>query len=241
MADQGHANNVAHFEELVSICAGLGVQYDPSNADIALAAIQAQLAAVEASFGNWGDMRAAEAFADTSRENGFDVLGPRATASVNYYQSTDAPANRIADAKEFLRKLRGRRAKKLVDDPNTLLDESQGGISVAQTSYVQRVAHLDGLIDLYGSDAMYSPNETDVRVPTLVTLSNALKAFNTASFDANTATAAARSDFFVNAYTGDNNMIDTAMQIKKYLKALLGPSNIIYKQAAGLSFSRPRP
>jgi len=192
---------------------GFGVAYNPSNGDLELSKIQLQHTETEASFSNWGDKEAAETLADTNRENGFAILGTRATASVNYYQSTDAPDNRIKDAKEFLRKLRGRRAKALVDDPNTPEDESQGGNSVAQLSYVQKVEHLNGLIDLYTADGMYSPNEDDIKVTTLTTLRDALQDFNTGSMNANTNTAAARSEFFVKAYTSENNMIDTAMQV----------------------------
>ena len=240
MADLGHINNVAHFEELVGICAALGGTYDPSNGDLALNKITDRHTLCEGSLSDWGGAEAAETLADTNRENAFDAWERLATRIVNYYISTDAPENRKQDAKEILRLVRGRRAKKLVDDPNTPEDESQGGNSVAQTSYVQRVDHFDGLIDLYTADGMYNPNEDAIKLATFVTFSAALKDFNTGSFNANTNTTASRSEFFVKAYTGENNMIDNAMQIKKYLKALLGPSNIIYKQAARLRFKRPK-
>lgn len=233
MADTGHANNVAAFEELVSICAALGGQYKPSNADLEIGKIQTQHTETEDSFNAWGDDRAGETLADTNRENAFKSAGPLITAGVNYYDSTDAPDNRKVDAKEFRRKWRGERAKKV--DPN-----NPKTIEAAQTSYVQRVAHISGLIDLWTADGFYSPNEDPIKLAAFVTVRDALADFNTGSMTANTNTASSRSSFFVKAYTGENNMVDTAMQIKKYLKALLGPSNIIYKQAAGLKFTRPK-
>lgn len=240
MGDQGHANNVAHFEELVSICAGLGAPYNPSNGDIELSELQNKHTSASGAFDGWQTAKAGEKIADTNRENGFKVALPVMTASYNYYASTDSPENRVEDVLELMRKLRGQRAKKLVDDPNTPEDESQGGISAAQTSYVQKVAHIEGIIDIYTADGMYSPNEDHIKVVTLQAMSDQLKNFNTDSINANTNTQSNRSSFFVETYTGDNNMIDLAMQVKKYLKALLGPSNIIYKQAAGLKFTRPK-
>jgi hypothetical protein len=39
--------------------------------------------------------------------------------------------------------------------------------------------------------------------------------------------------------TGPNNALDKITQSKQYLKAVLGPSNLIYKQATALKFKRP--
>jgi len=78
MADTGHANNVANFEELVSICAGLGGQYNPSNGDIELSKLQNKLTSTNGAFDTYGSAKAQEMLADTNRENGFAVLGRRA-------------------------------------------------------------------------------------------------------------------------------------------------------------------
>ena len=45
MSEQGHALNVAHFEELISRCIGFGGVYEPSNAAISIGSLQGKLAA----------------------------------------------------------------------------------------------------------------------------------------------------------------------------------------------------
>lgn len=240
MADMGHANNVANFQQYVSIIAGLGASYDPGNADISLVKMQNKLTAMQASFDGWGEAKADEKFVDTGRENLFKSAGETLTKAVNYYGSSGAPENRIADAKEFLRKWRGKRATAPVpDDPATPEDESKNTVSSAQTGYIQRAAHFEGALELFSTDSTYSPNENPLKVTGLTTLSDELKAANTASIDAETDTEASRNNFFAEAYIGPTCALELVRQSKKYLRALLGPSSLVYKQATALKFKKP--
>ncbi|MBX3289637.1 MAG: hypothetical protein KF855_09865 [Acidobacteria bacterium] len=47
MAETGHAKNIANFGTLISFVEGYGAAYVPSNTSIAMAALQAKLAAAE--------------------------------------------------------------------------------------------------------------------------------------------------------------------------------------------------
>lgn len=240
MADLGHANNVANFEQYVSIIAGLGAQHNPGNADISLTKMQNKLTAMQTTFDAWGESQADEKFVDTGRENLFKSAGEMLTKAVNYYGSAGAPDNRIEDSKEFLRKWRGRRATAPVpDNPDTPENEAQITHSSAQTGYIQRAAHFAGAVELFSTDATYSPNENPLKVVGLTAISGQLQAANTASIDAETVTEAARSAFFAEAYIGPTCGLELIKQSKKYLKALLGPSHLVYKQAAALKFKKP--
>ncbi len=46
MAETGHARNIEHFATMIGFVDGYGVAYNPSNAAIELAALQAKLAPV---------------------------------------------------------------------------------------------------------------------------------------------------------------------------------------------------
>lgn len=48
MAETGHARNVERFAQMISFVQGYGAAYAPSNAAIAVAALQAKLAAANA-------------------------------------------------------------------------------------------------------------------------------------------------------------------------------------------------
>ncbi len=49
MTESGHAQNVGHFGTMIAFVEGYGVAYNPSNAAIELAALEAKLAAAQAS------------------------------------------------------------------------------------------------------------------------------------------------------------------------------------------------
>jgi hypothetical protein len=47
MAETGHARNIEHFATMIGFVDGYGVAYNPSNAAIELAALQAKVAAAQ--------------------------------------------------------------------------------------------------------------------------------------------------------------------------------------------------
>ncbi len=63
MADTGHAKNVANFETVIIILVGLGAVYDPSQALIMLAALQALLTGAKAAIAAVKSAEAAETIA----------------------------------------------------------------------------------------------------------------------------------------------------------------------------------
>lgn len=250
--ETGHARNIQLFQELISAVAGYGIAYKPTNPLIEVAALQAKLEAANNAMDDLSAKRAAESIADTARENLFEPLGKLSTRSINYYSSTGAPENRIADAKVFHRKLHGKRATALpVSVPanagtaappvtpatvGTVATEPAVTHSVSQQSYMQKVEHLDGLIDLFEGDALYAPNEADLTTAQLVNYSDRLKAANAASINAATDIAnalAARDSVLYDLGTG---LVTVAVLVKKYVKALFGATSPQYNQISGLKF-----
>lgn len=222
---------------MISAVVGYGNAYNPSNQLITLAALQAALDAANDAMDNVSTKKATESLADTARENLFAPLGSLVTRTFNYYTSTGAPDNRIADAKVFHRKMQGKRATPLpVDDPATPADEAANKHSVSQQSYTQKIEHLDGLIDLYEGDVAYAPNENDLKTAELVNVSDQLKAANMASINAATNTVNSldhRDDVLYNIETG---LVARAALVKKYVAAVFGVTSPQYAQVKGLKF-----
>ncbi len=52
MAETGHARNVEHFQQMISLCTGYGTDYDPTNAMIELAALNTALTDAQSSLDN---------------------------------------------------------------------------------------------------------------------------------------------------------------------------------------------
>lgn len=239
MAETGHARNVQRFQEMVTFVAGWGPSYDPTNPAILLAALQSKLTGANAAIDSVSDAVAQLKNAQNERENKFGGLRKLTTRMVNYYDSTGAAANKVADAKSLKRKIDGKRAETLVDDPSTPEDESAGGISVSQQSYTQLVEHFDNLLELFGQDPLYDPNETDLTIATNDTLSTEMKTANTNVINNNVNTSMSRGGRDTELYADDSGLVDVAMFVKKYVKAAYGTDSMQYNQIKGLEFTRP--
>lgn len=235
--ETGHARNIQLFEELISAVAGYGNAYRPTNPLIELAALRAKLDAANDAIDDLSTKKAAESIADTARENLFAPLRRLSTRLVNYYSSTGAPENRIADARVFNRRLQGKRATALpVNVPATAQAEPRQTHSISQQGYMQKVEHLDGLIDLLEGDPLYAPNEPALTPTQLVSYSAQLKAANTASIMAATDAVNARDERDSVLYDLETGLVTAAVLVKKYVKAVFGANSPQYNQISGLKF-----
>jgi hypothetical protein len=237
MADVTDAKNIANFQTMISKVTGWGGKYKPSNPDIELSKLQNRLVAsndvTDANDATEASLDAKE----TDRENFYKPFDPLASDSVSYYESTGTAPNKITDAKEFNRKIHGRRAKKIT--PAAPGEPTKKTRSVSQRSYIERVEHLDGLIGVYSTDSLYAPNEDRLKVDSMKTYSNDCKDHNAAVTDAITAndiTDDARRDTL---YDSPTSLFILAGLVKKYARSF-GVKSAEYKQISGLEFRKPK-
>lgn len=239
--ETGHARNTQRFQEMISFVSGYGAAYAPTNPNLDLLELNSKLTDANAGIDNVSAMLAPSKTAINNRETAFAGLRKLTTRVVNYYASTGAASNSIDDARTLKRKIDGKRAEQVVpDDPSTPEDESAVSISASQQSYTQLVEHLDNLIALLTSDPLYIPNETNLQVASLQTLSANMKAANTAVITTFTPLSNARLGRDNVLYAQGTGLVDTAMLVKNYVKALFGADSLEYKQISGLEFSRPK-
>ncbi|HMM79289.1 MAG TPA: hypothetical protein PKC65_04625 [Pyrinomonadaceae bacterium] len=99
MAETGHAKNIANFGTLISFVQGYGSAYDPSNAAIELAALQAKLAAAETALDGVTAAVAPWKTKVNDRETEFEGLRKLVTRVVNSFAASGADQNAIDDAK----------------------------------------------------------------------------------------------------------------------------------------------
>jgi len=225
---------------MISFVAGYGAAYDPANAAISIAALQAKLTASQTALDGVSTTLAPSKVAINARENAFAGIRKLTTRVVNSFAASGAEKNAVEDAKGFKRKIDGARAKALpTDNPNTPEDESKGG-SVSQQSYPQLVEHLDNLIELLNSDSNYGPNETELQVAELQNYSQLPKAANSDVTAANTPHSNARITHDSALYEAGSGLVDLAGLVKKYVKSVYGADSPQYKQISGLEFTRPK-
>jgi len=238
--ETGHAKNVANFEQLVSFCAGYGTTYNPSKAAIKLTAMQTLSTNAKNALNAVNSALAALDNAVAARQVAFEPFSKFTTRVMNALKATDVAKQVEDNARSFVRKIQGSRAtpKKTEIEKKTI--EAEGKvvkeISSSQMSFDSRLDNFDKLIKLLAGIALYSPNETDLKVTALTTLYNDLKSKNNAVISALTTLSNARltrNEIINNSNAG---LVSVASDAKAYIKSLYGASSAQYKQISGLEF-----
>jgi hypothetical protein len=239
-SESGHAKNVATFEELISSVTGYGSSYNPSKTALTLAALQTVFTNAKTANSTLITATTVNKNAAGAREAAFKPLSKLITRIFNSLKATDAPKQTIENAQTLVRKLQGKRASAKLSDEEKQALAAQGiepkEISTSQMSYDNRIENFDSLINLLSSTAEYAPNETDLQVESLTTLSTELKTLNSAAI--NTATQYSNALIARNQilYAPDFGLFDLARDTKAYVKSVFGASSPQYKQIAKLTF-----
>jgi hypothetical protein len=239
-SETGHAKNVANFEDLISFCNGYGASYNPSKEAFKIANLQTQLTSSQNVLKEVKTAETAFNNATNIRMDLFKPLKSFATKIINALDATDASAETMKDARTINRKLQGQRvtpkappAQPPVAGETPLLDKT---ISSSQQSYDQLIEHFDKLIELLASDSNYKPNEKELALPALQAKLTEFKTANTAVVDSYTNwsnSRIARKTALYNLLTG---LVNTALDVKKYIKSVYGATSPQYKQVSKLQF-----
>jgi hypothetical protein len=238
-SETGHAKNVTHFEQLISFCTGYGGNYNPSKATLIISNLtnihltaQSELQNVINATVDYNN------FVNT-RVITFDPIRKLSTRLVNAFSVTDATDEMIKDAKTINRKIQGKRAKEITTpvDPNT---PAPNTISTSQQSYDQLIEHFAKLVALLKSEPSYAPNESDLRIVALEALLDQLRADNTNVMNAYTTVSNARISRDVTLYKEKIGLVDTALEVRAYVKSVFGASSEQYIQVKSLPFKNIR-
>jgi len=242
-SDTGHAKNVANFESLISFCTGYGAAYNPSNADLQLANLQTLRTTALADLQNVKVTKTAFDNATNTRQQVFKPLRQLATRIINALAASGAQAEVIADARTINRKIQGKAKDEqpviipsATTPPTPVVTPTDKKISTSQQSFDNLIDHLTQLIQLLTQESNYTPNEPDLTVAALTNTLNSLIKANTLVINAYTAWSNARierNDTLYNPLTG---LVQTALEVKQYVKSIFNASSPQYKQVSKLQF-----
>lgn len=242
--ETGHSKNVANFEDLISFCLGYGATYNPVNVNIKVPALQAKHLASSNAVQAVKVAKTAFDNSTNARELIFATLKKLSTRIVNALEATTASKVTVDDAKTVNRKMQGKRAGKVPEEPS---GGGEGGgepstksISVSQQSYDSLIDHFAKLIQIVSTEPAYLPNETDLKVVTLNTLLTNLKAANTAVIGTTTTYSNSRITRDSLLYDSITGLVDLALEVKAYVKSLFGATSPQYKQVSGLVFKKTK-
>lgn len=236
-SETGHAKNVANFQNLIEFVTAYGATYNPSKNSLKLPQLIALKATADAKLANTITINTQYNNATNERQAAFSGLKALATRLVNALQITDASAETIGNAKSFNKKMQGKRASasQTTTDPNAPAPTT---ISTSQQSYDQLIQHLAGLTAVLAAEPSYAPNETDLQVATVQAKIAELTAKNNAVSAAYANISNARIDRNETLYNPENGLVETALDVKKYVKSIFGSSSPQFAQIKGIVFSK---
>jgi len=223
---------------MIAACTGMGALYQPSNANLERASMNALLTEVEGLMDGvqtdlvpWKNKVA-------DRENIYAGVRSRTTQILAAFKASGADENKVDNVQTFHRQVHGARAKALpVDNPSTPEDESKGN-SVSHQSYVQVAEAFGQIVKLIEGEPLYNPNETDLRVPTNQTLHNNME---TANDEVITAVVPWKNSMIVrnNRLSDDaDSILERQKLVKEYVKSAFGANSPQYAQVKGLEFKK---
>jgi hypothetical protein len=145
--ETGHAKNVANFQDLIAFVTGYGATYNPTKNALKLPQLKHFIQAANNALADVVTKNTAYNNAVNARIATFDGFRALCTRLINAFQTTDASAEKIADAKGFNRKIQGQRSTKTATpvDANTPAPTT---ISSSHQSYDQLIQHFAGLISV---------------------------------------------------------------------------------------------
>ena len=234
-SEVGHAKNVANFQDLIEFVTGYGATYNPSKNALKLSQLIALKASADATLADVITKNTNYNNKVNERINAFSGLKSLSTRLVNALQTTNATTETIGNAKTFNRKMQGKKASssQTPTDPNTPAPTT---ISTSQQSYDQLIQHLAGLTSVLEAETSYTPNETDLQVATLQTKIADLTAKNTAVATAYASISNSRIARNETLYSSSTGLVETANEVKKYIKSVFGASSPQFAQVKGIQF-----
>ena len=233
----GHAKNIANFQDLIAFVESYGSIYNPSKNALKLPQLNALVTLSQTHLEEVITKNTIYNNAVNERIIEFANLKGLSTRIINALETTDATKEKVNNAKTFNRKLQGKRASQPTTpaDPNALAPNT---ISASQQSYDQQIQHLGGLIAVLQTEASYTPNETDLTIAGLTTKQANLNAKNNAVSVAYANVSNSRITRNNTLYNNETGLVQTATEVKKYIKSIFGATSQEYAQVKGIQFKK---
>jgi hypothetical protein len=239
-SETGHAKNVANFEELITYVQSYNGEYNPSRGSIKVDALQSLLANGKQRMADFNIALSPYKIAAAERETAFEPLNKFTTRLVNSLKATDTSAQMDNTVKSIARKIKGERAtpkKKVVAvQQGETADVSEKEISVAQTSYNNRLENFSKLFVQLQNIPEFRPNELELQPQAIKAFYDNMVEKNNTAILTTVALSNARIARNKVLYEPITGMLDIAFDTKVYIKSLYGARSPQYKQVGGIQF-----
>jgi hypothetical protein len=233
--ETGHAVNLAHFQEMISICESYGNKFRPSHPSLAIPAMKGTLTEGEKMQKIFDEIEAWAKTPINNRQILFAALDPLVIRTQNSYEGTKTSVLNMKTARSYVNKITGNnvRIPKLPDG-----SPKPGHISNSHQGFDMRLNTFEQLIFFYEADEFYAPNEPELTIASLKALLDTMQKANSAAIiaDAEVAIAMVNRDDVL--YAIPAGLVETAYRCKKYVCGVFGPRSPEAKMVTKIKFRR---
>lgn len=228
--EDGNANNVYNFNYEIAAVTVFGPLFAPNNPLLPIPHLNAVLSAAQDALANVNATFNAFKQALDARQALYERMLTLATQMMGELRSCGASKATIEKATSYKRKLEGKRVKKT--DPNS----TDKIISAAQTSFAQRFNHFDGLIGVCEIEPLYNPSTDNLKIVELKAYLAEMQAANSAAALGSAKLTSARTERNKILYSPVTGLVDIAIAVKEYVKAVFGFKTPEYRSVSHLKF-----
>ena len=239
ISESSYAKSIANFENLLITIRSFGSAYNPVKESIKIPAREALLAQAKEALAEYAAANSTYSTNVDAQKDAFNAIGQLLTRVKYALQASDSTAENDQTAQTIFRKLKGQRASAKITNEEKTAMEAEGKtvnqISVSQMGYSNRIDNLQSLISLLSSIPAYNPNEEELKVSALTSLAAELQDKNTkvaSSFVQLTAARNKRTEIIRGAET---SIVETASNVKSYVRSLFGSTHPNYKQISKIA------
>ncbi|MEI6754606.1 MAG: hypothetical protein WCK78_15740 [Paludibacter sp.] len=239
--ETGHQVNIDNLDLMIVILKGFGAKYNPSNPDIGILELEKRLSDSRSAQSVLHEVKQPYTSAVNTRKEAFEPLEPLVTRVLNSLVATKTSAQTDQSAKALVHKMKGEKvSKKKTTEaaPNqTTLQPEDTQISSAQLGYDDQLHNMDEFIKLLEITPQYNPNEIDLKIESLKTYRDDLATKNHTVIETKVAVDNARITRNEALYKPLTGLVDTAADVKTYVKSVFGATSPQFRQISGLKFS----
>ena len=238
--ETGHLKTVNNFDDLIQLVTLHTDKYNPSNPALKIANLKSISTQAHQSINFINELAPKYTIPAANREDAFKPLSKLCTRIMNALKVSGVSDTITDGAQTINRKIQGERAtaKKTEEEKQALKEQGKEihEISSSQLSYDNRLNNFDKLIKYLNNVAEYAPNEAELKTLALKDVYTDLQKKNNAAKEVGDPLTNARIVRNKILYTPKTGLVDTALDVKKYILSVFGAPSPEYRQASKLAF-----
>ncbi len=235
-----HVQNMQSFEKLTGICTGLGGNYNPGKQNLQVNAMATQLNIAQQIEEEMREAQKAYDNATNARERRFQNIRKLGSGVYGILKAFGTDPLLLADALNIKRRIWGAPiAKQTVVDPGNAKEGRPASRPSYGQGYITMAEYFDRLVKTLASESRYRPNEMEFTVASLQQTAAELFQLNKAVMDAEIRLEEVRIKRNTVYYIAPENLIETAVAVKTYVRSVFGFQSQQHQQLQKLRFTKP--